>query len=796
MNEFGHFDAQTFENSISKAITDYKGMDEISPRQKEELIAVFGCPKIEVKSPDSLRPPSPSEMIESTQEYVKEQKEKGFMSDDTSQDFEQELLQRKLFEYSSLKQEKNKDNESIDDLESTLMHDPEMKRWLQTDTVKTIVEEFSHLPFIQNVYLSQMLNRFYFLITAHVRKAQLMRPKRISNKYLHDEMFHFVKEAQNIRKELIGKAIKNNTLFISKLLPNYREDFKAEIDDLKGKLEESRKSILQQKQQKEEKNRNNHFRTKEEEKEEELEKERERKEVEKNGYLSGQENFDILDDIDQADENNQQAPIQEELPGMHRSKSVEADMSFFDHAKATIDPMPFVYEMQSDFFQESGMKKYEEKMVNCIKTLPEKCAQDLIAARQNSVSTTQLIPANNSETHASNPLTLSKGNTNTRKYSSHSSYANLTPKPFRILGQKLLPKKAIVKPSTKQSPKINTTLDYWISNDPLGQQREGKNYDVFQQMQSLTNIEVSQQELDPSQCTQFPHLMVADYRPPTAVVVNEKDTNITDTIWNTSQMTDSSLPPLKPQNQNKSKRMGISSVDSSTTFPTSQKVVNPYSSTQSISLKSNDRRNVQSKLTSSSDEEEPSFNGFTAKQLMQNTGPLHNTETFKYLMNHTPLDSDKMGATSRHFAKLQQYMSELGFNAYEKLELYKKYSSNVDLMSKIGELLPYWKHALDCLNTFEKVYRELKTFMETCISLNDSNAYFRTSYSNLEMVSNTLQEAGDRLKQLSNDTLYLRGRNYLEYIDRKKEKLQKIKEQKQKEEIESQKLQQKQPFQN
>ena len=70
---------------------------------------------------------------------------------------------------------------------------------------------------------------------------------------------------------------------------------------------------------------------------------------------------------------------------------------------------------------------------------------------------------------------------------------------------------------------------------------------------------------------------------------------------------------------------------------------------------------------------------------------------------------------------------------------------------------------------------KLKIYLETCAELREDDGYCRTQGASFEMVSNTLHEAGDRLKQLSDDTMFLRGKPYLEYIENKKIKIEKLK---------------------
>ena len=772
-----HFKAEKYESSVSALIDDYKGFAELTPAQKEDLITVFGCPKVEVKSPEAIRPPSPSESITITQNNLKKLKEKGFMHSTETDDFDQQLLQRKLFEYKAEKKQKKDDAEFVD-IENTMTSDPEMRRWLQTDTVQTITAEMQSLPFIDGIFLYQTLNRFYYAITAYVRKQRTFRPKRVSDRYLHDEMYNFVLEAKKLRSELLARAITNNMIFVKKMDPKYLDEFKDAIEDLKVKLEAARQNLLlQQKQeealQKNSKN-NNHDKEKDEE-------EQEKAENEKKGPKRGQENFDLLESIDN-NQSSEHFSIAGEMHHNHHSKSQEADLSFLEHAKATIDPMPFVYEMDTNYFKDGYLKQKEDQMLSAADHLKQKYPyQNLFISKQTSASTNQLLPLNEPEKQS-----ILKTPSNLHK----KSYSAFPKKPFSILGFKPPVKIVVPQVQPKTAKKSNSALDFWISNDPLTQNREGKPVDIFNQFQTLTNIDLPQNEPDPEECSNFPHLMVQDYRPPTAVLVENKDAMITDRIWSTSQMADPSLPPTRNSSKANSKSSKepavISHNDSSVTFTTTQKTINPYVSKPQLTSKpQNSRDKGKSKYLSNSSDDEgpPTFNGFTAEQLMQNTNSIHNSETFKYLIAHTPFDSDKMGASSRQFAILQSYMSELGFNTYQKLELYKKYSSNVELMNKIGEYLPYWQHAIDTLHSFEKVYHELRTYMETCLSISEAEPFLKSSYSNLEMVSNTLQEAGDRLKLLADDTLFLRGKNYLEYIERKKRKIQQVKQEREQEEI-------------
>ena len=769
MDEKKHFNAEKYETSLNALINDYQGFSELTPAQKEDLITVFGCPKVEVKSPEAIRPPSPSESITTTQNNLKKLKEKGFLHSTETDDFDQQLLQRKLFEYKAENKQKKDDDDEVIDIESTITSDPEMKRWLQTNTVQSVIKEFHSLPFIDGLFLYQTLNRFYFAITGYVRKQQTLRPKRLSNQYLHDEMYNFVIETQKLRSELLNRAITNNMIFIKKMNPKYLVEFKDAIADLKVKLEATRQNLLIQQKQEEEMQKHN--KRQDQEKDEDEEK----KEKEKKGPKRGQENFDILDDIaidEQNNNNNSNSNfvINTHHNSTHHSKAQDNDLSFLEHAKGSIDPMPFVYEMNTDYFNENYLKQQEKQMISVANNITEKYPyQNLIISKQTSASTNQLLPLNEQDANS---------NLRTPSNIHKKSYSTFTKKPFSILGYKPPVKIVVPQVQPKMNKKSNSALDFWISNDPLSKNRDGKPVDIFHQFENLTNIEIDQNDPDPEECSNFPHLMVQDYRPPTAVIVDDKDAMITDRIWSTSQMADPSLPPIRDSSKANSQtsanaRLAITQNDSSVTFTTNEKTLNPYTSQTQLSLKNQkDKSN-----------DEPTFNGFTADQLMQNGSSVHNSETFKYLLAHTPFDSDKIGATSRQFAILQSYMAELGFNTYQKLELYKKYSSNVELMSKISEYLPYWQHAIDSLNTFEKNYHELRTYMETCLSITEAEPFLKASYSNLDMASNTLQEAGDRLKQLTDDTLFLRGKNYLDYIERKKKKIQQIKHEREQEEI-------------
>ena len=64
-------DFHGFNGICDNAVKNFNALPELSPRATEDLIAVFGCPKLEVKDPDEIRPPSPSCASQNAQSYMK-----------------------------------------------------------------------------------------------------------------------------------------------------------------------------------------------------------------------------------------------------------------------------------------------------------------------------------------------------------------------------------------------------------------------------------------------------------------------------------------------------------------------------------------------------------------------------------------------------------------------------------------------------------------------------------------------------------------------------------------------------
>ena len=635
---------EKFNKICETAVSNFQTTQELSPRTREELSTIYGCPEMHVKSPEEIRPPSPTESITNTMNYLDKLKNKGFLQGEEVEKFNEGLLQQKIYEYNAKKVENdnNKTRSETDKFDALISGDPQIKAFLDTDTVKSLINDITGFPFKEGIYTYQTINKFYYEVTSHVRKLKTQEKKRKRAKSgleLKKEMYDFVTFAMATRRQLLADAILEKKVETEKLSKSLRKEFKVELEKIEPKVT-----------------------------------------AEKPKYVYQGE-----------------------------KKASETDRVLVGHAKDLMDKFPANYIMKDDTFVDKNLKQMEKSMKNGIDTL-EGISMDAVLSSKSSQSSDSIIPE--------------------KKKRPESMFLR---KPPRILGL-IKPKPQIVVPKVEkkvvEKPK-KTAIDYWVENDPLNDKRSGKPIDVFKQFKELVKIDenllVNNSEPDVS----FPHLIIDDYKPSTAVVVDNKDTNITEDMWSTAQMSNLTIPKKK---ENKSKQNANSDVHT--------------------------------------------LNGFTADQLMGTATEMRRSEAFTYLMKHIPVDDGPPNATATHIKTLQGYMEKLGYTMYQKLEIFKKYSLNTELMSKIQDYLPFWEHSVDCFTEFKKTYGDLKLLLETCLTISNSDSQYSALKTNFGMLVVSLQESGDRLKALTDDVLYLNGKSYLNYIDNKKDKIEKLQKQK------------------
>lgn len=241
------FDRKKFNEINDAIIAHFDAAPILSPRTKEELITIYGCPKMNVKNPDDIRPPSPSESITNTQEYLKKLARDGFVHSVDTDAFDREMMKRKNEVLQKNKKSKQQEEYENSDITSLVTQEQYLQYWINTDTVQSIVAEINKLP-LREVHTNFILvSRFYNSITAFVRKAKARQTKKkLSDAMLKKQMYDFVMEARNLRKSIFDNAIRTNTIKTEDLSPDLRKEFAEAISTVEVKKEEDKPKISQQ----------------------------------------------------------------------------------------------------------------------------------------------------------------------------------------------------------------------------------------------------------------------------------------------------------------------------------------------------------------------------------------------------------------------------------------------------------------------------------------------------------------------------------------------------------------------
>ena len=161
---------EKFNKICETAVSNFQTTQELSPRTREELSTIYGCPEMHVKSPEEIRPPSPTESITNTMNYLDKLKNKGFLQGEEVEKFNEGLLQQKIYEYNAKKVENdnNKTRSETDKFDALISGDPQIKAFLDTDTVKSLINDITGFPFKEGIYTYQTINKFYYEVTSHV----------------------------------------------------------------------------------------------------------------------------------------------------------------------------------------------------------------------------------------------------------------------------------------------------------------------------------------------------------------------------------------------------------------------------------------------------------------------------------------------------------------------------------------------------------------------------------------------------------------------------------------------------
>ncbi|EAY20423.1 hypothetical protein TVAG_110350 [Trichomonas vaginalis G3] len=235
------FDRERFNEISRETVAHFDAAPELSPRTKEDLISLYGCPKVSVKNPDDIRPPSPSESITNTQEYLKKLAKEGFVHGGDTDAFDREMMRRKNEGLLKSKRTNQQEEMEKSDISSLVTQEPYLQYWLNTDTVQSIVSEINRLPLRELHTNFILVSRFYNEFTAFVRKAKARQTtKKLSDKLLKKQMYDFVMEARKLRKIIFENAIKMNSIKTEDLSSDLRKEFADAISTVEVKKEEEK----------------------------------------------------------------------------------------------------------------------------------------------------------------------------------------------------------------------------------------------------------------------------------------------------------------------------------------------------------------------------------------------------------------------------------------------------------------------------------------------------------------------------------------------------------------------------
>lgn len=286
---------------------------------------------------------------------------------------------------------------------------------------------------------------------------------------------------------------------------------------------------------------------------------------------------------------------------------------------------------------------------------------------------------------------------------------------------------------------VDAVKFYWENEDPLNY-RPGEKTEFMNQFSNLTDITFELNQITPEE-NPFPHLQVNDYVPvpkqepfpqtDSAQVVGH--TMITDSIWNTAQMGEGEKQIKTPIHQ-KSKE--------------EQK-----------------------------EENEVIFDNITVKKLRGAQQAMSLSPTFKYLMTHSIIGTTKIDGIENcvpAVKKLDEYLQKLGYSSYQKLELFKKYSTGSNDMSKIEDTISYWEHVAIMAEKFNLIYRELKSYINIGLIFDETIGKaskleeLKTSF---KAAADNLDNAGKILADVNGDIAYIRKYSYKDCIEHRTTKL-------------------------
>lgn len=641
------FDRKKFNEINDAIIAHFDAAPELSPRTREELITIYGCPEMNVKNPDDIRPPSPSESITNTQEYLKKLQRDGFVHSVDTDAFDREMMKRKNEVLQKNKKTRQQEEAEKSDITSLVTQEPYLQYWLNTDTVQKIVAEINRLP-LREVHTNFILvSRFYNSIASFVRKEKAKQTrKKPTEAMLKKQMYDFVVEARNLRKNILENAILTNSVKTEDLGADLRKEFAEAIASIENKKEEDEKP--------------------------------------KN--------------------------LTKEL----KKINPENEYAFLAHARATMDKFPAPYRMNEQLFYPNELKNAENTILSSVDKLPT-IASDLMRTQSKSATIIKAPVIIKPKTNKINVL------------------SNFAPK------KKEHRKSDVSDDQYKHLDHVR----YFLKNDDPIANRSGDVTSIIDEINGMADVYVEVREVKP-EANPFPHLQVKDYvkpeKPPensgkdTAVLVG--DTLITDTIWNTAQMSEENqikAQPQKPQKESEKK-----------------------------------------------EEEEMIIGGISVKSLLGAQQTLRMSPTFKFLMANSIFGENKVEGIEDQIPAiktLDDCLRRLGYSSFHKLELFKKYSTTIGDMSKIDDVIPFWENVALCAEKFESAYRELKSYVSIGLTIDETigkgvktdplKLTFKTACDNLESACQNLQTA-------AGDIAWIRKHAFHECIERKKKKIEEL----------------------